>query len=71
MIQEYLNFCIKAHHNHHRGQRGDRKILNGKGSLGLQHLLQLQLPLIEHWTWTNQLLVFDITLVKQTFLIRK
>ena len=25
--------CIKTHHNQHTRQRGDRKSLNGKGSL--------------------------------------
>ena len=39
--------CIKTHHTPHRWQSGDRKISNGKGSVGRQHLLQLQRPLTE------------------------
>lgn len=41
---------IKTHHTPHRWQSGDRKISNGKGSVGRQHLLQLQRPLTELWT---------------------
>ena len=35
-----LDSRIKTHHNQHRRRRGDRKISNGKGSLGHWHLLQ-------------------------------
>ena len=57
----------------HRQRRGDRKISNGKGSLG-HWLLQSQPPLFQLWTWSghavsNQFRVFDVTpvalLVKQ------
>ena len=34
IIQQHLDSCIKTHHNQHRQQRGDWKILNVKGSLG-------------------------------------
>ena len=35
IIEENLDSHIETCHKEHRWQRGDRKILNGKGSLGL------------------------------------
>ena len=42
-----FGFMLKTHHDQHRQWRGDRKISNGKGSLGHCHLLQLQQAVIE------------------------
>ena len=42
IIQENVDSHIKADHNQHRWWRGDRKIVNGKESLGHWHLLQSQ-----------------------------
>ena len=48
VVQENLDLHIKIHHNQHRQWRGNRKISNGKGSLGQGCLLVL----LSKWTMT-------------------
>jgi len=67
--QKLLDSCTSTHHNQHRQRRDDRKISNGKGSLGHCRLLSSKWTLT-HWKWqgcfhavSTRFRVFDVTRV--------
>ena len=46
LFKKNVDSCIKTDRNQQRRRRQGRKISNGNGSLGQQHLLQLYRPLL-------------------------